>query len=279
MMSANKLDFDLVDQLLSYTEFKLPWDFELEKLIQKVENLSVEVEMGDKLTQYLNSKNLPNNSWVSYLSTSEDYVEQVRLHQKSADLGNPFAMLQCAEAEDLLDEKEREKYLKSAVDLGYPKAIYSYILFYLAGKENIDDIDLWLQTKDWNIEQKDQLRDRVLEDIKKFPVDLQLTDRIHLSLEQHVIYGYIADLFYHLNDMYKDGRYSTEVTYYMLCSNMTQREFTQIYSGIVYDVIISENFIRKIEYEKLKKSYEELKKVKAMDFNSIVSNGVGDFLN
>lgn len=284
-------DYKFVDQLLVYDDFKFPWNFAIQNLLNVVE-LKFKAINNHKLLEYIekcissSNKDLKlTNSWIPYFkarSLDIVYEEKIKLYKKSADLGNHFAMLKYANY--ILDKNEKGKYLKLAVDSGNPEALLEYIIFYMrlcTFTEDQDDLDMWISTSGWSTEKKDRFRDQVLEDIKKFPVKLPLSkedDLLKIPLDKREIYGYIATIYENLDNMYQHNRYSSEFTYYTLCSvGSNIHNFLENYSDKICKVI-QENMETKIKYEELKKSYEELKKVKEMDFNDIVSSGVGEFL-
>lgn len=264
------LDFESVDELLEYDKFTLPWNYDIEKLLQEIERL----ESRTKLFEYVTTKFSlnSNNSWVPYFAgikwdTPGD--TEIALYKTSADLGNPFAMVRYADL--VKDEKEKEKYLNLAINLGSPDALYNYIKSYIPDELN-----------NLSLEQKDQLRDRILRDIKKFPAD-QTTESFNVlepatsSQQEKARCEYLARIYQILNDMYGDNRYLSELLYYQRYFHDCNSSFVEYNVDKINDLIL-ESLKNKAKYEELKSSYEELKKVKQMDFNDIVSSEIGEFL-
>ena len=250
------------------------WSFETEYLL----GLATTQIMPDLIVQ-LESEN-KGNFWVPYLKTHITFAEERKLAKiEAANLGNIFAMYECVQIYD--DDTENIEYLEKAMQAGYPIAIFHYIINYLLEDSNICDIAE--DAKEWSLEKKDQVRDRTLEDLKKFPnlQDLQGAGKLDWQVQYKEItskiYGHISTIYNILGLIYGDDRYRDEILYYnsyvphpSLYTENELRHWVQVLSR--------RNYERKMKLEKLEQAYEELKKIKEMDFNNIVSNSVGGYL-
>lgn len=260
------LDTKTIDKLLSYTEFDQKYWQEGVKLYDKIDSdyLDDSIYFSPyselEFRAYLQTKD-PNNSWVQYFNSlygdqrrEDDYDCLVR----SIKLGNPYAMYlfteECKDDED--PDLEKYTLLKRAADLGYPKAISKIITSW------IYDYRASLM-KDTGILEKIKLYLPRLEKIDSYdstgknPKGLaNLYNNLYMTFEDEIYYRKYLQTLLELENDYLQKEYS-----WMLPS------------------LIKHHFKLQDKYEELRKSYEELKKVKEMDFNDIVSNGVGDFLN
>lgn len=133
-----------------------------------------------------------------------------------------------------------------------------------------------------------EMKDRVLADIKRIP---KFVDDQKAALEIGIIYQKLDYLCSVFNIDLAENDYTEETIYWFSQTDELLRilsvddGYGDSLKHIQVDFLektinkVREYYKLKEEHEELKRSYEELKKVKEMDFNDIVSNGVGNFLN
>ena len=267
MAAVNINDLDLLFEVKFTSEF---WISDIR--FSKIEPLIQILETGSQnnlINSYLNqhSPSQKEQSWYCYLKalTISDMFETLDMMQKSAELGNSYAMIYYADRKG----NPEKNYLKIAADLGHPEAIVKYIMCYFHTDEILYD--------DLKIEDSValELEKMVLSDLQKLP---KLKNP---ELDQ--IYCLLRNI-YEALDIISGDDYLDEIMYYKSWAvgafGYNVNEYAETSRQIArrnYDKKLENQQLKK-ENEELKKAYDELKKLKELDFNNLISNGVGEYL-
>ena len=287
-MSYSNMDTKTIDQLLSYTVFDPKifdqkfWDqgYLLYEQIKKeylYETNDKNLIVNDpEFLEYLRTLD-QNNSWIQYFLGLSD-VDNLVI---SIQLGNPYAMylfaLRFGTDESIsnsiyIDSKIQyiknliltypyltyDTLLAEAANLGYPQAKITYI----------QDLVETTEEKTYPSEVKPDLSDFLIK-----------VNQLLADLNKSNLKGYeseLARLYFDLSNLFSMDWYWNQVFFdksleYLNKSHLSEGQMIVLFPGVI-DSTIS-------RYLELRKSYEELKKVKEMDFNGIVSSQVGEFLN
>lgn len=177
---------------------------------------------------------------------------------KSAELGNPYAMIEYAQVED---EKESwERYL-TAYQVGLYKGLVNYIEDKYDSFESEDNRELIAK---YGLE-------NVINELLSSIQGLQKYEEVDGNISK-----LIAKMYKMLNSLTYD-KYRDEYLYYM-------KKNDELYM-VVQDeqntaIAAIESYLDlKVKYKELEAAYNELKKLKELDFNNLISNSVGNYLN
>lgn len=202
--------------------------------------------------------------------------EIFELMKKAADLGNPYAMIKIADMSD--DEMDKKKYIKLASEAGSPEGILRYIVEYIKEEYKVVELD---ELNDVDKPLLPEFERKILTDLSRMP-------KISSSNRQPGEYEYLNELYSHvytfLYTKTSGDKFLDRFMYYRLEGGFLGGNGLNNHRDDVRKVIkrnyLKNQRIHKLEDEntELKKAYNELKKVKQMDFNDIVSNGVGNYL-
>lgn len=215
---------------------------------------------GIAFKKFLNDfENKENSLYLYFLALSKSEPERKESLKKCMEMKNGYAMKEYADFyEDEMDQKEYDEILMQSFNLGCYRSIQALI--------------------DSRVEQLED--EKTKEEAKNF-----ILEKLHL-LENEKIqlsYGYIMEIYAtlnkHFNTIYKD-----EYMYYLILSedeNSLQENYFVDLLDIChkyFDLKKKHTELKK-DHMELKKSYWEIIKVKEMDFSSIMTNGIGEYLN
>lgn len=217
------------------------------------------------ISKYMESLDV-KSSWIPYFKSY--FQEQtLELLQESANLGNPYAAIEIYDQCRWSNPDIANKYLKIAYDLNTPTAIVK------SAENRIDKYNIH-----WDMREIKELNDEVVTDLRKIK-ECVFARRVFLGDAMIRIYE-------ELNRINCNNRYMDEIIF-LRNNTIHENKWNrlQTYREDVYTVINS-NYYNKIRNERLEKenkelkaAYEELKKLKELDFNNLISNGVGSYLN
>lgn len=170
--------------------------------------------------------------------------------KKSVDLGNPYSLVDL----DRNCKNDRSKFedCGKAFEMGCPYGLLSQISIYF-------EIDRILHIEEHKLDQKgkEDLRERVLNDLEKIK-----------DYKSRYILSEIIDIYRDLIIMSNK-----------LKDTIKRKYYEELYKQLRYkDKEVLEILKLKAELKQVKRSYEELKVMKTLDFNNILGKEVGEFL-
>ena len=255
-----------IDQLLSFNSFDQKfWDWEnendvVEDLIDIFANIqNYQAHRTDKVKErifvikYLREKFGKEYHW--YLYFNGIYQDDEDMLKKSAELGNPYAMIQYREVNE---SEDLGRYLR-AYDLGLYKGLVIYLQkrYYPPDGDNIEYVSLDRK------EMKETVNDLLsyIENLKIY--EKEDSDRM------------ILQIYKSLNRMC-DNAYQDEYIEYIIKLD-SWYELIHDEEDLLRSAL--EDYVElKKEHQKLKVAYNELKELKKMDFNDMIGNQVGEYL-
>lgn len=265
---------ELIDKFLSVAAFDNKyWESELSSQIDVVINHRYfhQTELIENLVIPEISSDGSNRikiSMICLFKAINRLLERLELMKKSADLGNPYAMFLIANF--IEDETEIQKYLESACNLGLSRAVIQYVTNYIKKEYKVDDL---YSTQIYDTPIFTELESRITTDLSKF-------HNIE-SIENSSFWDSLADIYYFLNSGFSGDKYLDQLVYCRYRSD--NLDYYQNRSEI--NAVIHRNYTRakridllEKENMELKAAYEELKKLKELDFNNLISNQVGEYL-
>lgn len=277
----------LIEELFQYTIFdKDYW----ESHYLKYENACISFSRlddsdNDEMKDYLESKQLLDNPWywhwISMLSRGDEKKDNL---MKAMKMDNPFSLTEFAQLYLQDDLESQKKLYRKAADLGYNKGLIYYVRLaytkkiickilddgkdeddeeYSEGEENEED-----ESNEENEEKKTE-EERIA--IRKIFLNTVLADLEKLeSYEDEDCYGAAADIYQSLHDCTNEEIFMDKL---IQCRESADSQ-NQLVERNGYSLL---KYAKK--YFEVKKAYNEMTKVKEMDFNAIVSGTVGKYLN
>lgn len=251
------------------------WESEERPVIENINKNFGLYEFSDSI----NSLEVPDTSNPVRLSlyyhlkalNSSHLPDRFELMKKAADLGNPYAMIFIADISE--DEAEIQKYIKLAYDIGFPEGITRYVINYIKEEYKVDELEEI--TAGNNDPILPELETRILSDLSRVSKKERSQTVIGLCLEIYTVLYYESS----------DKKYIDQLMYYKLRNNDLNSRAALGEDIDEIKLIIERNYeknerIEKLEKEnlELRKAYDELKKLKELDFNNLISNGVGEYL-
>lgn len=241
-----KINTELIDKLLTFTTFDDNYWKSGEPCYNTINNAYFGVFNREaiEVRQYLEKQD-PKNSWVQYLLSRllhrNDPEKLIHL-KKAADLGNPHAMFTLAINYHGSIVGKAELIFKAA-NLGHHEAIVRYLEYEL---------------------QEDK-------------VDLKKLEPYIKKIEETKDPEFLINIYGKLNSIFPEQGWYTKLIEAISDSYYDEEKIIEKCPDVLLSLVDKYLKLEK-EHEELKRSYEELKKIKEMDFNNIVSSGVGEFL-
>lgn len=199
-------------------------------------------------------------SWIFYLESISyeqhgEIIEAIKLLRLSANLGNPYAMILFIKERYKIDDEHTNTCIYNAYKLGHPTGIIQYILSYM---DNYTDQS--------NRERK------ILEDLSKLPRH----DNLDNLDEEN--YSDLAKIYIFLDLLNPRADYNDYILYYKVKAG--ELKYYEDLSGNSWRIInlIVGNFHKNNEIKELKETIAKLKLLKQLDFSSLISGGVGEYL-
>lgn len=261
------IDLSLLDKLVSSTEFDQKyWEGDGDRIYLLIDSELSKADL-DLVKIYLENKdNAKENSWIllwkariAFISNNDRLTANIaKWLEASLNLGNPYAMIEYARtclSQDQKDEKD-QLYLK-ALEKGYYAGLINHIDHYfnkMADEWEGEDVDK-------------EIEPRVLADL----------ERLAKFRENDLIINAMLYTYSNLDRLFNNYYVDQYVKYIRKQQHGIE---TLIEEHTEYIEIIIDKYLElKEEHKRLEEAYNELKKVKEMDFNNIVSNQVGGYLN
>lgn len=265
--------FQILDQLLLCTSFDRKYWTQDYKLYDqfKARYLDCYVESAfnpndeKEIKNYLLMKD-QKNSWVQYflgLEGSYNIGNSLDHLIRSIKLGNPYAMYVFIQDFEEKDDPELDKktLILKAANIGYPKAIVLYI------NDKLEELEELL-----NGEDKENQKN-ILNEFKTN----YITPYVQKVEDLEGFNNELAELYNKLYNQFQDPSYYRSFLIHLRDINVYERhkveEFPEAFTELIDNHLHLDS-----KYDQLERKYNELLKVKEMDFNAIVSGGVGEFL-
>lgn len=263
--SYTPINFAVLDGFIQTYSFEKKEDFDFDNTRDEILYQYDPYE----LYNYLDLKEDDSNHWILFFKAmclyELGYDANTEMKQ-ATDLGNKLA----------------KKYIDRNNEIVEHWLIIDYINSYFDW-ETIEDLDnRHREAKDCTEIHKemDRTERRVLSDLKTIP---EIFDDEEAALE-------IARIYQNLDQLFEANSYVDETICWLARAGKIH-DLLEINEGGIEGLayiqndlligivnIVNEHHSMKNRLERLEQAYEELKKVREMDFNDIISNGVGEYL-
>lgn len=252
-----------IEELLEYTTFDQKyWEYDNKNNYHDIisDYLSKRNTTKEKIRTFLMSKlELENNnSWIYYFLSYFvlDDISKTDL-EKSISLNNPYAMVRyctyCLNVSEDLDKML--EYYKMAESLGYYRGFNGYMHTYY--DQEVMEEKLTLA----NDKERNEFLDSLMPNLEKL-----------VKIGKNDSYNTAAEIYQNLY-LFSQGEDSKKYKEKFIIYKIKSGHGKDLFQDNEDDVL---EYAEK--YFELKNSYEAMIKVKEMDFSSIVSNDVGEFL-